>query len=147
VRFGLQGFLLNRGGSQDRNSTDCVPIIWCAAHRPEQDQAIAEMRSLQSGVTGSRFVLPVVSQHAAPVVFDVSEFVRPLSEQAPETDALAGQKRLGGGSSVLTTAPIATAGTTDTRPGRPGISAHPFWQQVAECARLHHSRTIVRCRL
>src|SRR5882762_8408236 len=48
---------------------------------------------------------------------------------------LAGQKRLGGRSSVLTTAPGATADAADTRPRHAGMAADPFWYNVLESAR------------
>jgi hypothetical protein len=71
ARFGLQGFLLNRGFSQDRNSADCVPIIG-APHIGRNRTRITRSRKCalcNRAVTGSRFVLPVVRQREQLLLF------------------------------------------------------------------------------
>jgi hypothetical protein len=51
------------------------------------------------------------------------------------------------GRSILTTAPVATADATDTRPRHLGFAADPCWHHVLESAWVRRLRTIFRCRV
>jgi hypothetical protein len=49
--------------------------------------------------------------------------------------------------SIPTTAPIAAADAADTRPCQPGTAGSSFGYHVLEGARLHRSKTALRCRV
>jgi hypothetical protein len=103
----VQGFLLNREFSQERNSTECAPIIRCAA------SVIAQTRTVQFWSHSASFALPVATRQDRCHCLSSRRCLVPqmLPALFPEEPASR--------SSVSTTTPVATADTTDTRPGQP----------------------------